>query len=297
MKSIRQAIAVAGYNFRQWGRNPRIWLSFALGFILCFLLSNKVAAFAQAQGTALQLLEPFIWTFGDSTSILLSSVLLVFLFADIPFLSSGTPFYLVRTTRRTWLAGQLLYIGAATGLYLLFLLLSTVVLCAQNSFGANLWSPTAVILSYTGSDVIVPASLRSMQMSSPWVCAGRIFLLMLLYALMLVSVMLVFTLWKGQIAGVTSAAGFSAYGIFLSPDTLVKLLKMTENQRYLANTIIGWISPLSHATYPRHSFGYDLLPTLGQTVLVFTALLVTLVFLAVRIMSRYSFTFTGTEML
>lgn len=109
MKKIKQAFSIAGYNFRLWRGNPRIVVTFALSFILCFLLTDKAVRFAVEHNTTLQLVETFIWSFGDSNSILLSSVLLVMLFADMPFLSSGTPFYLVRTDRRTWITGQVMH--------------------------------------------------------------------------------------------------------------------------------------------------------------------------------------------
>ena len=51
MSSIRQAWTVAAYNFRQWKKNPRIVVTFALAFILCFLLSNKAVQFSKEQGT------------------------------------------------------------------------------------------------------------------------------------------------------------------------------------------------------------------------------------------------------
>ena len=95
MSKLRNAFSVAGYNFRQWHKNPRIFITFALAFILCFLLSDKAVRFAREYETTMQIVEAFVWTFGDSNSILLSSLLLVLLFADMPFLSSGTPFYLV----------------------------------------------------------------------------------------------------------------------------------------------------------------------------------------------------------
>ena len=41
MKRFRQIFSVAGFNFRQWHRNPRIIVTFVLAFILCFLLSDK----------------------------------------------------------------------------------------------------------------------------------------------------------------------------------------------------------------------------------------------------------------
>ena len=99
MSKFRQVCSVASYNFRGWRRNPRVIITFALAFILCFLLSDKAVNFAQDNKTTMQLVEAFIWTFDDSTSILLTSILMIFLFSDMPFISSGTPFYLMRINR------------------------------------------------------------------------------------------------------------------------------------------------------------------------------------------------------
>lgn len=297
MTRLRQAFSVAGYNFRQWHRNPRVAVSFALAFILCFLLSDKVVSFAESYETTTQLLEPFIWTFGDSDSILLVSLLLVFLFADMPFLSSGTPFYLMRTTRTVWLVGQVIYIAATTLFYLLFVLFSTVILCMQNSFIGNMWSETAAMLGYSGAGeaIAVPAAVKAMEMVTPMECALTIFLLMLLYTLLMVFFMLVFNLWKGQMGGMVSGLGFSLFGFLLSPDTFKTVLQLSESQEYIANVIVGWLSPLNQATFHLHNFGYDLLPRLRQTYLIFTMLILLCFVISWKIVRTYSFTFTGTE--
>lgn len=297
MTRLRQAFSVAGYNFRQWHKNPRVAVSFALAFILCFLLSDKVVSFAESYKTTTQLLEPFIWTFGDSDSILLISLLLVFLFADMPFLSSGTPFYLMRTTRTVWLVGQVIYIAATTLFYLLFVLVSTVILCMQNSFIGNMWSETAAMLGYSGAGkaIAVPAAVKAMEMVTPMECALTIFLLMLLYTLLMVFFMLVFNLWKGQMSGMVSVLGFSLFGFLLSPDTFKTVLQLSESQEYIANVIVGWLSPLNQATFHLHNFGYDLLPRLWQTYLIFTMLILLCFVISWKIVRTYSFTFTGTE--
>lgn len=167
MNCIHKIFSVAGYNFLLWRKNPRIFITFALAFIMCFLLTDKAVQFAIEHNTTLQIAESFIWSFGDSNSILLSSVLLVMLFADMPFLSSGTPFYLVRTDRKTWITGQVIYILAATTIYLTFVLVSTILLSIQQSFIANMWSPTAAILGYTnaGARVAIPALVKTLEMS------------------------------------------------------------------------------------------------------------------------------------
>ena len=80
----KQIFAVTRYNFRRWHKNPRIVITFCLAFVLCFLLSDKAVKFAKEYETTMQLVEAFVWTFGDSNSILLSSLLLLLLFADMP---------------------------------------------------------------------------------------------------------------------------------------------------------------------------------------------------------------------
>lgn len=297
MKQIKQAFSIAGYNFRLWRGNPRILVTFSLAFILCFLLSDKAVRFAANHNTPMQLVETFIWSFGDSNSILLSSSLLVLLFADMPFLSSGTPLYLVRTSRRTWITGQVIYIVSATTVYLLFVLASTVLLSLSQSFTANMWSPTAAILGYTnaGKRVAIPALVKTLEMSWPYQSMASIFALMLGYTGVMVMIMLVCNLRFGQAAGVVSVLVYSIYGILMQPDTIQLLLKLPDEAYYIANVTIGWLSPLNQATYHMHNFGYDKLPRLWQSYLIFFALVAVLYIAAIQAAKRYQFTFTGTE--
>lgn len=297
MFRIRQALSVAKYNFRQWYKNPRIFITFALCFILCFLLSDKTVRFSYEYGTVMQIVEAFVWTFGDSTSILLSSLLLVLLFADMPFISTGTPFYLLRINRKTWLFGQALYIIFATGFYMLFILVSTSLVCLSNSFIGNMWSETAAILGYsgTGKAVALPAFVKTLEMTTPYQAMGTIFLLMLLYTLLMAFIMLTLNIIKGQLAGVLSVFTFSLFGFLLNPSLIQSLFDLPNYAMYKANVALGWISPLNHATYHMHNFGYDLLPRLWQTYAVFGGLIILCFLLALRSIHRYNFNFTGTE--
>ena len=120
-------------------------------------------------------------------------------------------------------------------------------------------------------------------------------------ALVLVSVRvtmalpLLCNLWKGQLAGVIGAFSFSLFGFLLNPQTIKALFQLPDELMYKANVAIGWLSPLNHATYHMHNFGYDLLPRLWQTYLIFGALIAACFFLSLRAVKRYSFNFTGTE--
>lgn len=297
MYKIRQIFSVTGYNFRQWHKNPRVFITFALAFILCFLLSDKAVKFAREYETTMQIVEAFVWTFGDSNSILLSSLLLILLFADMPFISAGTPFYLMRIDRKTWLFGQAIYIVLATSVYMAFILLSTSLVCMSNSFIGNMWSETAAILGYSGAGkaVTLPALVKTLEMSLPYECMGTIFLLMLLYALLMAFVMLMFNIRKGAQAGVVSVFIFSLFGFLLNPQLIKTLFQLPDELMYKANVAVGWLSPLNQATYHMHNFGYDLLPRLWQTYCIFAALIILCFIFTLRGIKRYNFNFTGTE--
>lgn len=292
MRTIRQIMAVTVYNFRQWRRNPRIIVTFALAFILSFLLSDKAVNFAVAHDTTMQLAEPFIWTFGDSNSILLISLLLILLFTDMPFLSSGTPFFLMRINRTKWITGQLVYTMLATAIFLVFVLASTVVVSVRQSYLGDVWSETAAILGYSGAgeEIALPALVKTLEMSFPYRCMITIFGLMLCY-----SVVMVFNLTRGSAAGIVSGFTFSVFGLLLKPDTIQTVFQLPDELFYKANVAVGWLSPLNQATYHMHNFGYDLLPRLWQSFAIFGGLMLLGYILALIAIRKYNFVFTGTE--
>ena len=297
MFKIRQICSVALYNFRQWRRNPRVFITFALAFILCFLLSDKAVNFAKDYKTSMQIMEAFIWSFEDSNSILLASLLLVFLFSDMPFITSGTPFYLMRISRKTWLSGQVLYIVLATFIYMLFILIATSLVCMSDSFVGNMWSETAAILGYSkaGSAVALPSIVKTLEMNTPYQCMATIFLLMLLYSLLMALIMLTFNIRKGQLAGTVSVFVFTLFGLILKPDLIKAIFNLPERLAYKANVAVGWLSPLNHATYHMHNFGYDRLPRLWQTYIILAVLITFFFLLALKSIRNYNFNFTGTE--
>lgn len=294
---VSQVGAVVRYNFRMWRGNVRIVLTFALAFILCFLLSDKAASFAYDMNTAMQAFEPFVWTFGDANSVLLISLLLVLLFVDMPFLGAGVPYYLIRMRRRTWLMGQTIYAVLATIMYILFIFTATSLICMSNSFIGNMWSETAAILGYSGAGkaVALPALVKTLEMSRPYQCAGTILLLMLLYTLFMVFLMFYLNIRLGRTAGIVGAFAINLFGFLLNPQLFKQLFSLPDELMYKANVAVGWLSPLNHATYHMHNFGYDLLPRLWHTYAIFAFVIIALYLLTLRNMKKYNFHFTGID--
>ena len=127
------------------------------------------------------------------------------------------------------------------------------------------------------------------------VCTGTIFILMLLYTLLMVSVMLAVNIRKGQFWGVVSVFIFSLYGLLLNPQIFKQIFNLPDQLMYKANVAVGWLSPLNQATYHMHNFGYDLLPRLWQTYVIFGAVIVAVLYTALRGMRKYNFNFTGSS--
>lgn len=296
MYRIRQIWLTAWANFRRWRLNPQIWLAFGLGFVICFLLSNKVLVFAQEHETMLQVVEPFIWTFGDANSILLVSLCLLLLFADMPNVSNEVPLFLARMNRMTWMLGQILYLVLGTLIFVGFIFLSTYILAGLHSYPANLWSDTAAILGYSqiGKQIAIPAFVKVLELSFPYPCMLHIFGLMLGYSVFMSGLILYLNLWKGNY-GMIGGIIFSGFGFLMNPEMIAAWFHIPRERMRIANILFGWLSPLNHATYYMHNFGYDNLPRLWNSYVFFAIGSLLLFGLSLWKIRTYSFYFTGTQ--
>jgi len=288
-------MAVTRFNFQGFFTNPKTILTLGLGFILSYFLSEKAIMVAELYQAPIQVIEPFLWTFGDTASVLAASMLLIFLFSDVPKLSPVTPFYLSRISKGRWLIGQFLYVTLATGIYLGAVALSTSVLCMKHSFVGNIWSKTAALLGYSrlGEDMLVPSSVKVMESITPYSCMIRLLILLLGYSLTLGFLILAVNLITGKNYGIFAGIVYSIAGYLLSPAALRGITGLEDYELYKINVFLGWVSPLNHATYARHSFGYDKLPTLLQSYLVFGGILMILFLLSLRALKHYNFEFLG----
>lgn len=292
-----QILAAVRYNFLGFLKKPRVILSFLLGLIASFLLSEKVIEVAEYYQVPMQAAEPFIWTFGDLTSILFVSLLLLLLFSDLPKLSPMSPYYLHRMSKKKWLAAQFIYVTVCTGLYVAFILCATSLLCMKYTFTGNLWSETAALLGYSnlGEKLMVPSTVKVMESISPYGCMLQVVGLIFFYSLTLGFMILLGNLAFGRRFGLLLGLGYSLYGFLLNPKVMGAILGLENHEMYKVRVFVGWVSPLNHAVYGMHNFGYDLLPGVGQSVVVFTGILLFIYWLAVRILKKYDFVFQGGQ--
>lgn len=293
MKNIRQVFGITMQSLKRQRKNSQIILTFVLAFVLCLMLTDKAVSFADNYHTSMQAVEAFVWVFGDADSIMISSLLLALLFLDVPLIEEFTPYYLFRMNKKIWIAGQILYVLLLTSVYILFLFAVTCIICSPVSFIGNMWSETGALLGYSGvgEEIALPASVKVMEMSLPYQCAGTVCLLILLYSIFLATQMMAWRVSGKKAFSVLSVFLINLYGLMLNPEIFTKLFHLSEGQEYKANVLTGWLSPLNHATYYMHNFGYDYLPKIWMSCLIFLVLIVVCIVIIVKKMKKYEFQF------
>ena len=292
---LREAAVCCGWNLYALRKNPRFYMSLLLGFLLCWLLTDKTMAISRQYLTDVQIFEPFIWCYADDDSILYASLVMLLMLSAFPRLDTPASYLIFRARRSSWLLGQLLTVLALTALYCGMILLSSMALCTGHAFLDDRWSETATMLSFApGSfEVALTVLRKTVKLTTPYTCCVQIFLLLFQYVLLLATIQLTFTLLKSRKAGIMAALILNFMGFVLTPDRFMAWLNLPQELRYYANLASAWLSPLQHATYTMHNFGYDLLPRLWVSYLILGGATAALIIISALTMRRYAFSFAG----
>ncbi len=281
-------------NFRRWRGNLNIIIPFLLAFVCILMLCSRIVGFIRENDYTINLFEIFVCIFNDQYSIVLTSVLIIALFHNVPEMDSSVPYYLVRTDCKRWLFGQILYIVIVCFVCILFVIASSIASSVDIMYLKDIWSNFVFTLSYSSlSEIInIDKFKDTMSFGTPSFTALRMLVLIYLYYLTLSLIILNFNLRKGTRKGSLAGVVFSVFGILMSPATIAGIFGLKEMTMYKANVAMSWISPLNHATYNMHNFGYDMRPRIWHSYIVFIILIVFLVFMAFRNIRNYEFDFS-----
>ena len=292
---LKEAAVCCGWNLYALRKNPRFYMSLLLGFLLCWLLTDKTMAISRQYMTDVQIFEPFVWCYADDDSILYASLVMLLMLSAFPRLDAPASYLIFRAQRSSWLMGQLLTVLVLTALYCGMILLSSMALCLGHAFLPDRWSETATMLSFApGSfEVALTVLRKTVKLTTPYTCCVQIFLLLFQYVLLLATIQLTFTLLKSRRAGILAALILNFAGFVLTPDRFMAWLELPSELQYYANLASAWLSPLQHATYTMHNFGYDLLPRLEVSYLILGGATATLIIISAVTMRRYAFSFAG----
>lgn len=149
MLSFRKVLAAASQNIRKWPANPRIYV---VAVLMLIFIGSKVVPMLTFCRAMHMTVSPWIFPFLTSDSISLTFLMigLVFIFCDAPFIDQSQPYVIVRSGRRNWLTGQVLYIAEASALYFLFIILITFLCLLPYLRFSNQWGEVLNTFSLNG---------------------------------------------------------------------------------------------------------------------------------------------------
>ena len=122
MKSFR----ICFQNVRKWGSNNRIKMVMVFAIMCVFLYTSGIGELSDSMGMKCSpWIFPFLFTYRYMKIAFMLP--LIFLFCDAPFIDANQVYVMVRTKRKVWCDGQMLYIFFTSCVYAAVLLLSTII--------------------------------------------------------------------------------------------------------------------------------------------------------------------------
>lgn len=216
---MKVSLKIACRQIGAWVGDPRVGAAFLLGFSLCLLRVREWKTFFDTIHSPMQIAEAYI-VMGSSMWCFVGFFLgCVFLLSNAPFLNQRSPYEILRTGKKTWLTGQIIYVIFSCILYSLFILLCTASICAATShvFLSNEWSTGMLLLSEMQPDFApfpfwYPNWLHS---TSPYVAMLFTFLFNTLYNCCVCLCMFAVNVYSSKNLGWIAAASIHIVGYII----------------------------------------------------------------------------------
>jgi len=242
MFNFRYSARICVDQLKGWPKNPRVYMGLVLGAALTVIPTYNYVLFAARLNEPVNILESFVimGSLRQHMTFILLGLLLIL--SDAPFVSQRTTYTIVRTSRKSWLIGSLMYVFVASAIYYLFILFVSILVAGSSGFLANFWSDPMYTLSIqqpnsalTDYGVFFPYPDLVRNLSPIWAFIHT-YILSVIYAAILSSIMFSINLYKGKILGNVAALGVHAAGYILISEALFVVPKFS----LLANSLLGF---------------------------------------------------------
>ena len=277
--SLSKIWKIASIEYAKWICNSRMVLLIIMYIFIRVCVITPLLGRSVRMGQPLNLLEPFIAVGNSGFIVLILPIVYLTLMSDYPKTDGNSMMVLVRTGKINWLIGQLVFSFLTILSYLLILFLATILSVFPFAFLDNGWSLVATDYDYyfpeeAGSvtSALLPANLYNQM--APYQAVLGTFLFLTLYFFLLVSILLLFRLYKQKLVG------FFISGSLIALGAACCSLK----------TPLMWILPMAHSVIWLHFDGRfrKQSVSIGGSVLYYVVSCTIVIILAVRQMKWYS---------
>lgn len=152
MKFIKTSLRICCQNFRKWQTDYRIWTILILLFTLVYEQTHDLASLGRDLGVKSSLwYYPFLYSQYHMKLIFTLPLLMVF--CNAPFIDDNAMFIIVRSKRKAWILGQIIYIVAVSAVYNLFILFSVFVTSIPSAEISTNWGKLLNTISVSNASL------------------------------------------------------------------------------------------------------------------------------------------------
>lgn len=150
MVFLKTAFRISAQNFRKWQTDYRILVIAVFLVIMTLIYVDDLKKVADYTGNEMSVwIFPFLYS--QFYNKILFTLPVVLLFCDAPFVDKNQLFIMMRTSRKRWLCGQLIYIITASAVYYLFLFFVSIITTIFYGNFSFEWGRTITALAYNST--------------------------------------------------------------------------------------------------------------------------------------------------
>ena len=123
----------------------RVWCGYIVAAVA--VLNGVLPYLEYTDPMSINVMEPFILICSQRWNVSLLLIGYFIIFCNAPFIHAGTEMTLLRSSRRRWADGMVLYMAAHTVIYYGFILAFSMVVAAPRGYFGNMWSRSMYMLS------------------------------------------------------------------------------------------------------------------------------------------------------
>lgn len=213
MKNIFVCVRI---NLKKWRKNPRIYVLLSVMLVFGYWTLGEAITLSRESGlAATPWILPHFFAFPVMQTLF--GMCAILLYCDAPFKDKHTAFVCIRTGKRNWILGQILYIAISSVIYTVCWFFISVLLFVPNIEWTTDWGTLFWSIADGGmrsDSLYIEGSLNRMYTGME--ATVITLLLMWLVSMFLGNLILLGNLLKGKIIGLAVAGFYSFLAVFVS---------------------------------------------------------------------------------
>ena len=278
---------ICRHQLRMALASPRFYIALFMGCAIHIVGIMPFLAYAKGIGKPLSLLEGFVYFSCERYTVAAVFLNIVFLVSDVPFSSENETYTLLRVSRKKWLAGKVLYLLCVCSLYYLAVLLAGMAFLSGNAFVGNFWSEPVYYLTQG-------LNLGEYSAYFPYPHVLLLRPLQAVLAAVMLHVAYGFTMSLFLFFCNLKLPRTLGYAVtMLLHAVFYMMLSVFQSSYYARYSLFGNSLLMYHSIYGEYR---ELLPSLGQSFLVFVIASAALLIVIFQEIPKYDFRITaGTK--